>query len=138
MSYRDPEKKRAWTEQYNQRPEVAARRQAYQAEYREKTKADRHAVAARENAKRRGKPRTMKCPHCRCAIELSDNSTFVLGKHRGKTFGPQDYKSDPSKEYKSPEAERRRQLAWYWKNREKVLAREKAKRKHIRELLANR
>lgn len=133
MPYTSPEKKREWTRAYHERPEVKARLQKYQEQYRKKAKRQAHERAAIENEARKGKVRTIKCPHCSGRVPVPDNSTFVMNKARGVNSG--DYCSNPSREYKRPETERRRQLAWYWKNREKVLAREKAKRLRVKALL---
>ncbi len=79
----------------------------------------------------------MKCPHCGESVALKGNSAFVLKKETvGEEFRPEDYVPNPDRTYKVPEPERRRQLAYYWRNREKVLAREKAKREKVRKLLS--
>lgn len=136
MPYNSKEKRQAWEQEYGKRPEVIARRQAYSQGYRETARAVKLAAAKKENQARKGQVQTLKCPHCRKRIELLGNSTFVLNKQKvGEQFKPEHYRSDPTKDYRSPEAERRRQLAWYWRNRESVLLKAKAKRARIKALL---
>lgn len=87
-----------------------------------------HAVAAQGD-------RQFTCPHCGGVLE--GNSAFVLRKENvGASFRPEDYASNPDRAYKTPEGERRRQLAWYWRNREGVLQRAKQRRLDIKAKLA--
>ena len=73
--------------------------------------------------------REVPCPHCGQALIMPGNSTFVLKKEDvGKEFRVEDYHPNPARTYVTSEASRRRQLAYYWRNREKVLARERDKR----------
>ena len=82
--------------------------------------------------------RTIPCPHCGEGLELTGSSTFVLRKQAvGEAFTVDTYHPNPDRTYKVPEKERRRQLAYYWRNRDRVLAREAAKRKKIKALLAS-
>lgn len=77
------------------------------------------------------------CPHCAGSVPLPENSTFVMNKHHvGEDFRVEDYKSNPNREYKRPEKDRRRQLAYYWRNREKILAGAKERRAMINARLA--
>jgi hypothetical protein len=71
----------------------------------------------------------MVCPHCGGKVAVSSHSAFVTGRGGvGEEFSEGEYHPDPEKRYKTPEKLRRSRLAYYWRNRERVLAREKAKR----------
>ena len=83
--------------------------------------------------------REFRCPHCGQSSNFPGNSAFVLRKTEvGEQFKAEDYIPNPDRIYKVPEAERRRQLAWYWRNREKVLARVKARRREVAAILSER
>lgn len=78
----------------------------------------------------------IRCPHCKKRVELSGNSAFVLKKKEVSTiFKREDYHPNPERAYKTPESRRREQLAYYWRNRERVLERERLKRIKVREAL---
>lgn len=71
----------------------------------------------------------MKCPHCGNHVG-GRHSAFVKGSVKAGVveFDKADYQEDPTKVYKRPKAERARQLSYYYRNRDRVLAREKVKR----------
>ena len=69
------------------------------------------------------------CPHCQKTFRTS-HSAFVTGRESGVgTFPKENYHPDPKKKYKTPEKIRRTALAYYWKQRVAVLAREKRRRR---------
>ncbi len=70
------------------------------------------------------------CPHCGKQIRLAPHSAFMTGDRQEK-----DYHEDESKKYRTSAAQRKACLAYYWKNRDRVLAREKAKRDRVKVLL---
>ena len=133
MPFKSAEKKAAWAKEYGKRPEVVARRKEYGKTYQPVAKRLMHERVARENALRLGRMHMMPCPHCGEPVPLSDNSTFVLKKETvGEQFEVGDYVSNPGREYKTPEAYRRAQLAHYWRNREAILAKAREKRQRAK------
>ena len=83
--------------------------------------------------------RQISCPHCTKPITLSGHSAFVVGreklKREDRNFKEEEYFEDTTKRYKRSKVERSRQLSYYWRNRERVLAREKVKRLKVKDLL---
>lgn len=74
------------------------------------------------------------CPHCGKAVRVSA-SAFVTGREKVKgEFKPKDYHPDPHKDYRTSEKTRRTSLAWYWRNRAKVLKREKRRRQQLQQV----
>jgi hypothetical protein len=69
------------------------------------------------------------CPHC--GEEFNSHSAFVAAREAAQT-GEIDYQPDPTKSYKSPEFVRKAQLAYYYLNRDKVLARMKSQRQALK------
>ena len=84
--------------------------------------------------------RTFICPHCQGEFSIPTNSAFVTGRENlaedVNILPAEEYHPDPEKVYKTHEAVRRVGLAYYWKNREKVLAKAKAKRLEVKRKLA--
>ncbi len=127
--YRDLDKKRAKNRKY-------ARSEKGRAMRRRTWKTVQRRLA--ERAQTEPRPlRRIPCPHCGEALFLPGNSAFVIRKEEvGETFAADEYQPNPARTYKQPEAIRRRSLAYYWRNRDRVLAREKARRERIKALLA--
>ena len=86
------------------------------------------------------------CPHCGKEIELAltpaSSALMDDPEERHSTFVKPDpeqiangngYHPSPSKVYRSPESQRRSGLAYYYRNREQVLAKAKAKRQRARQ-----
>lgn len=76
------------------------------------------------------------CPHCQGEVEL--HVTLPASAPRHSTFASADphqivnghgYQPNPSKAYKTPESSRRERLAYYYRNREDILAKAKDKRR---------
>ena len=70
----------------------------------------------------------IQCPKCSHRFKVS-HSAFVTGREdTGGTLNVKNYHPDPTKKYKTPEKTRRTSLAYYWRNKAAVLAREKRRR----------
>ena len=68
------------------------------------------------------------CPHCHRHFTVK-HSAFTTGRETpGVELKPDAYHPATGKVYKTPEKTRRTSLAYYYRNRKEVLAREKRRR----------
>lgn len=73
------------------------------------------------------------CPHCLHLIELPpDHSTTAATTDPGAIRHGAGYRPHPTKIYKTPEAARRAQLAYYYEHREEILQRMRDQRQQKR------
>ena len=71
------------------------------------------------------------CKHCGRRMTVA-HSAFTTGREKGEAvLASKDYHPATKKRYKTSETLRRTSLAYYYRNREKVLAREKLRRQRL-------
>lgn len=72
------------------------------------------------------------CPHCGQPIDLPPTSAHVRNREALRTaevVPREDYVADPARTYRTSEFDRRVKLAYYYRNREAILARARERRR---------